>query len=257
MLRTGARDISYIYCNGCPPPSAPMSNLAYNLDTAEKTNSCNNYNKQASEQNWTNFSTEQNQLGQRGNSKNNSSESNCHSQGFQAPECLSPKGCCELPGKIGTVGKELHLLKQLERPSSRASSRARPDDLDIWFRPGMPHSTHSNPGDAVRTNSPEKRHCLLLWDSWNYIIYQRHQIWHSSMLLLVTPLHATPCFTKCLSSIVLESASLHVPTDNILKTVCSVMYWEYLFDAAWCSIKPWADIPKQINLDIWLEAQPA
>ncbi|XP_029929309.1 gap junction alpha-1 protein-like [Myripristis murdjan] len=131
MLRTGARDISYIYCNGCPPPSAPMSNLAYNLDTAEKTNSCNNYNKQASEQNWTNFSTEQNQLGQRGNSKNNSSESNCHNQGFQAPECLSPKGCCELPGKIGTVGKELHLLKQLERPSSRASSRARPDDLDI------------------------------------------------------------------------------------------------------------------------------
>ncbi|KAM4602062.1 gap junction alpha-1 protein-like isoform 1-T2 [Polymixia lowei] len=130
MLRPGAPGVSYIYCNGCPPPSAPMSNLAYNLDTAEKTNSCNNYNKQASEQNWTNFSTEQNQLGQRGNSKNNDgSNSNC--QGFQGSDCHSPQGCYELPGKMGTVGKELHLLKQLERPSSRTSSRARPDDLDI------------------------------------------------------------------------------------------------------------------------------
>ncbi|XP_071384393.1 gap junction alpha-1 protein-like [Centroberyx affinis] len=130
-LRPGVRDVSYIYCNGCPPPSAPMSNLAYNLDAADKTNSCSNYNKQASEQNWTNFSTEQNQLGQTGNSKNNnSSESNCHSQGFQSSECHSPKGCYELPGKMGTVG-ELHLLKQLDRSSSRASSRARPDDLDI------------------------------------------------------------------------------------------------------------------------------
>ncbi|KAM3850761.1 gap junction alpha-1 protein-like [Diretmus argenteus] len=123
-----ARAVSYIYCNGCPPPSAPMSSLAYNLDTAEKTNSCNNYNKQANEQNWTNFSTEQNQLGQRGN--DNAGESD--GRGFQSARRDAPKGCYELPGKMGTVGKELHLLKpELDRSSSRASSRARPDDLDI------------------------------------------------------------------------------------------------------------------------------
>ncbi|XP_067116054.1 gap junction alpha-1 protein [Osmerus mordax] len=110
-LRPSTQDMSYIYCNGCPP-SAPMSNLGYNLDTAEKTNSCNNYHKQASEQNWTNYSTEQNQLGHKG-------QSNCHGQSFDLPDKAS-------------IGKELHLLKQIEaRPSSRASSRARPDDLDI------------------------------------------------------------------------------------------------------------------------------
>lgn len=127
MLKPRPQDVSYIYCNGYPPPSAPMSTLAYNLDTADKANLCMNYNKQASEQNWTNFSTEQNQLGQRGNS----SESRYHGQGFQSSECHSSKGCSELPASMGAGGKELHLLKQMDRPCSRTSSRARPDDLDI------------------------------------------------------------------------------------------------------------------------------
>lgn len=110
-LRPSAQDMSYIYCSGYPP-SAPLSNLGYNLDTAEQTNSCNKYHKQANEQNLTNYSTEQNQLGHKG-------PSNCHTQGFDIPEKM-------------TMGKELHLLKQIEvRPSSQASSRARPDDLDI------------------------------------------------------------------------------------------------------------------------------
>ncbi|KAM6945537.1 gap junction alpha-1 protein-like [Aplochiton taeniatus] len=118
-LRAGPpRDLAYVYCNGCPPghppplPSAPMSNLAYNLAPAERNHSClNNYHKQASEQNWTNFSTEQNQLGQLGGGN---SDANCRPQEFEPS------------------GKELHLLKQMAaRPSSRTSSRARPDDLDI------------------------------------------------------------------------------------------------------------------------------
>ncbi|XP_041704345.1 gap junction alpha-1 protein isoform X1 [Coregonus clupeaformis] len=112
MLSPSTKEMLYVYYNGCQAPT--MSNLGYNLDTAEKTNSCYNYNKQAQEQNWTNYKTEQNQLDQRG-----TNNSNCHTQGF------------DYPGKM-TMGKELHLLKQIEvRPSSRTSSRARPDDLDI------------------------------------------------------------------------------------------------------------------------------
>ncbi|KAL0169139.1 hypothetical protein M9458_033735, partial [Cirrhinus mrigala] len=92
----------YGYYNDC---SAPVPNLGYNLDTGDKSNSSDNYDKQANEQNWTNYSTEQNQLG--------------HTQRFPYPEKV-------------TLGKDLLLLKELEpRPSSRASSRARPDDLDI------------------------------------------------------------------------------------------------------------------------------
>lgn len=92
----------YGYYNDC---SAPLPNLGYNLDMGDKSNSSDNYDKQANEQNWTNYSTEQNQLG--------------HTQRFPYPEKV-------------TLGKDLLLLKELEpRPSSRASSRARPDDLDI------------------------------------------------------------------------------------------------------------------------------
>ncbi|GAA6101928.1 gap junction alpha-1 protein, partial [Tachysurus ichikawai] len=90
--------------------SAPASNLGYNLDTVDKSNSSDNFDKQANEQNWTNYSTEQNQLGQR---------DYCPSQTFVYPQ--------KMP-----LGKDLMLLKQLDpRPQSRSSSRARPDDLDI------------------------------------------------------------------------------------------------------------------------------
>ncbi|KAA0710966.1 Gap junction alpha-1 protein [Triplophysa tibetana] len=95
---------SYGYYN------APVPSLGYNLNTGDKSNSSDNYDKQANEQNWTNYSTEQNQLGKK---------DFCHTQRFPYPE-------------KGTLGKDLLLLKELEpRPSSRASSRARPDDLDI------------------------------------------------------------------------------------------------------------------------------
>ncbi|KAL6477342.1 hypothetical protein MHYP_G00131770 [Metynnis hypsauchen] len=98
---------SYGYYNHC---SAPASNLGYNLDGADKSNSSDNFDKQANEQNWTNYSTEQNQLGQR---------DFCQSQPFAYPEKM-------------TLGKDLMLLKQIDpRPHSRSSSRARPDDLDI------------------------------------------------------------------------------------------------------------------------------
>ncbi|CAL8291252.1 unnamed protein product [Lota lota] len=109
----------YHYCSGCPPPSAPI----YNLDAAAagRTNSCNNYNKQASEQNWTNFSTEQNQLdhNQLG-----------HNPLGHNPLDHNPLGHNPL-GHNQLGHNELHLLKQLDRPNSRASSRARTDDLDI------------------------------------------------------------------------------------------------------------------------------
>ncbi|CAL8400473.1 unnamed protein product [Boreogadus saida] len=142
----------YHYCNGCPPPSAPV----YNLDataTVARGDSANNYNKTASEQNWTNFSTEQNQLGrspprrhgsQRSTGKNNNNNNNhnnkasadasdCNrdSPAFLGPAFVGPAHGQPPPSdKVET--KELHLLRGLEpRPGSRASSRARTDDLDI------------------------------------------------------------------------------------------------------------------------------
>ncbi|XP_041963581.1 gap junction alpha-1 protein [Alosa sapidissima] len=102
---------SYVYYNDC---SAPMSNLEYNLNTTDKNNSCDSYSKQANAQNWTNYSTEQNQLGQKV-----PQYPCCRTQEFHYPEKVTP-------------GKDMALLRQLDpRPSSRASSRARPDDLDI------------------------------------------------------------------------------------------------------------------------------
>lgn len=90
--------------------SAPRSNLGYNLNSADKSNSSDNFDKQANEQNWTNYSTEQNQLGQR---------DYCPARTFG----FSPKIA---------LGKDMMLLEQLDaRPQSRSSSRARPDDLDI------------------------------------------------------------------------------------------------------------------------------
>ncbi|XP_076834372.1 gap junction alpha-1 protein [Brachyhypopomus gauderio] len=95
---------SYRYYSHC---SAPASNLGYNLNAVDKSNSSDNF---VNEQNWTNYSTEQNQLGER---------DYCPSQAFGYLEKMSP------------LGKELP-LKQLDlRPHSRCSSRARPDDLDI------------------------------------------------------------------------------------------------------------------------------
>uniref|UniRef100_O57474-3 Isoform 3 of Gap junction alpha-1 protein n=1 Tax=Danio rerio TaxID=7955 RepID=O57474-3 len=117
----------YAYYNGCSSPTAPLSPMSppgYKLATGERTNSCRNYNKQANEQNWANYSTEQNRLGQNG-----STISNSHAQAFDYPDDTHEH-------KKLTPGHELQPLALIDarpcsRASSRMSSRARPDDLDV------------------------------------------------------------------------------------------------------------------------------
>nr|AAC19098.1 connexin 43 [Devario aequipinnatus] len=118
----------YAYYNGCSSPTAPLSPMSppgYKLATGERTNSCRNYNKQANEQNWANYSTEQNRLGQNG-----STISNSHAQAFDYPDDTHEQY------KKLTPGHELQPLALIDarpcsRASSRMSSRARPDDLDV------------------------------------------------------------------------------------------------------------------------------
>nr|XP_003215611.1 PREDICTED: gap junction alpha-1 protein [Anolis carolinensis] len=119
----------YAYFNGCSSPTAPLSPMSppgTRLVTGDRNNSssCRNYNKQASEQNWANYSAEQNRIGQAG-----STISNSHAQNFEFAE--EP----ENTKKIGS-GHELQPLTVVDqrppsRASSRASSRPRPDDLEI------------------------------------------------------------------------------------------------------------------------------
>lgn len=118
----------YEYYNGCSSPTAPLSPMSppgYKLVTGDRNNSsCRNYNKQASEQNWANYSAEQNRMGQAG-----STISNSHAQPFDfADEHQNTK-------KLAS-GHELQPLTIVDqrppsRASSRASSRPRPDDLEI------------------------------------------------------------------------------------------------------------------------------
>ncbi|XP_044128839.1 gap junction alpha-1 protein [Bufo gargarizans] len=115
----------YAYFNGCSSPTAPMSPPGYKLVTADRNqSSCRNFNKQASEQNWANYSAEQNRMGQAG-----STISNTHAQPFDFPDDHQN-------GKKVAPGHEMQPLSILDhRPSSRASSHAssrpRPDDLEI------------------------------------------------------------------------------------------------------------------------------
>ncbi|XP_017311597.1 gap junction alpha-1 protein [Ictalurus punctatus] len=117
----------YAYYNGCSSPTAPLSPMSlpgYKLATGERTNSCRNYNKQASEQNWANYSTERQRLGHNG-----STISNSHAHVFDYPDNGHEH-------KKAAAGSEMQPLVLTEpRPSSRASShvssRARPDDLDV------------------------------------------------------------------------------------------------------------------------------
>ncbi|KAM4816951.1 gap junction alpha-1 protein [Urocitellus parryii] len=118
----------YAYFNGCSSPTAPLSPMSppgYKLVTGDRNNSsCRNYNKQASEQNWANYSAEQNRMGQAG-----STISNSHAQPFDFPDDNQNS-------KKIAAGHELQPLAIVDqRPSSRASSRAssrpRPDDLEI------------------------------------------------------------------------------------------------------------------------------
>ncbi|OPJ73121.1 gap junction alpha-1 protein [Patagioenas fasciata monilis] len=118
----------YAYYNGCSSPTAPLSPMSppgYKLVTGDRNNSsCRNYNKQASEQNWANYSAEQNRMGQAG-----STISNSHAQPFDfSDEHQNTKKM--------TSGHELQPLTIVDqrppsRASSRASSRPRPDDLEI------------------------------------------------------------------------------------------------------------------------------
>uniref|UniRef100_A0A8C5Q600 Gap junction protein n=1 Tax=Leptobrachium leishanense TaxID=445787 RepID=A0A8C5Q600_9ANUR len=115
----------YTYFNGCSSPTAPMSPPGYKLVTSDRNpSSCRNYNKQASEQNWANYSAEQTRMGQAG-----STISNTHAQPFDFPE--EHHNNKKLP-----PGQEMQPLAVLDhrppsRASSHASSRPRPDDLEI------------------------------------------------------------------------------------------------------------------------------
>ncbi|XP_062406756.1 gap junction alpha-1 protein [Sardina pilchardus] len=130
-LSTTPKDLStskYAYYNGCSSPTAPLSPMSppgYKLATGERTNSCRNFNKQANEQNWANYSTEQNRLGQNG-----STISNSHAQAFDFPDDTQEHK------KLTPPGHELQPLALMDprpcsRASSRMSSRPRPDDLDV------------------------------------------------------------------------------------------------------------------------------
>ncbi|XP_055042233.1 gap junction alpha-1 protein [Misgurnus anguillicaudatus] len=117
----------YAYYNGCPSPTAPLSPVSppgYKLATTDRTNSCRNYNKQANEQNWANYSTEQNRLGQNG-----STISNSHAQGFDYPDNTHEHK--KLPPGLELQPLALLDARPCSRASSRMSSRARPDDLDV------------------------------------------------------------------------------------------------------------------------------
>ncbi|XP_053317260.1 gap junction alpha-1 protein [Spea bombifrons] len=115
----------YAYFNSCSSPTAPMSPPGYKLVTGERNpSSCRNYNKQASEQNWANYSAEQNRMGQAG-----STISNTHAQQFDFPDEQQNT-------KKVAPGHEMQPLTILDhrppsRASSHASSRPRPDDLEI------------------------------------------------------------------------------------------------------------------------------
>lgn len=122
----------YAYYNGCSSPTAPLSPMSppgYKMATGERgTGSCRNYNKHASEQNWANYSTEQKRLGQNGGG---STISNSHAQAFDFPDDTQ-----EHKKMSSLAAHELQPLALMDarpcsRASSRLSSRARPDDLDV------------------------------------------------------------------------------------------------------------------------------
>ncbi|XP_032877083.1 gap junction alpha-1 protein-like [Amblyraja radiata] len=117
--------LKYAYFNGCSAPTAPMSPPGYKLATGDRNmSSCRSYNKQANEQNWANYSTEQNRIGQTG-----STISNCHAQAFdfrgEQPTMQKLSSVTELE-PIGLTEQ-----RPPSRASSRGSSRPRPDDLEV------------------------------------------------------------------------------------------------------------------------------
>lgn len=117
----------YAYYNGCSSPTAPLSPMSppgYKLATGERTNSCRNYNKQASEQNWANYSTERQRLGHNG-----STISNSHAHAFDYPDDGQEHKRAPLGGELQPLA--LTEVRPISRASSHVSSRARPDDLDV------------------------------------------------------------------------------------------------------------------------------
>ncbi|XP_043930429.1 gap junction alpha-1 protein-like [Protopterus annectens] len=118
----------YVYCNRCASPSAPMPPLSppvYKLMTGEGDNtSCHNYNNKANEQNWANYSTEQNRL-----EHACSTISNAHAQSFDF------RGGNQDTKRLADVHEMQTLPLSDHRPSSRASSRTsnrpRPNDLEV------------------------------------------------------------------------------------------------------------------------------
>lgn len=138
-LSTTPKELSttkYAYYNGCSSPTAPLSPMSppgYKLATGERTNSCRNFNRQANEQNWANYSTEQNRMG---GHANGSTISNSHAQAFDFPDDTHERKTLSPVAAAAVAAHELQPLALLDprpcsRASSRMSSRARPDDLDV------------------------------------------------------------------------------------------------------------------------------
>ncbi|KAG7239160.1 hypothetical protein INR49_029911 [Caranx melampygus] len=156
-----------------------MSPPGYKMATGERgTGSCRNYNKQANEQNWANYSTEQNRLGHNGGG---STISNSHAQAFDFPDDTHEHK--KLSSSAGHEMQPLALMdaRPCSRASSRMSSRARPDDLDcIWdvgmhsvpsFRALAQHLIRWNQADfkrsqSVRTEAMEHIGTALQFYSW-------------------------------------------------------------------------------------------
>ncbi|KPP79846.1 connexin 43-like [Scleropages formosus] len=127
-LEPAPKDLSsskYASYNGCFTIAAPMAPPGYKLATAVGSSSRRNSNKQANEQNWANYSAEQNQLG-----RNGSTISNSHAQAFDYPE-----GHRHDDAKLNAPSglRQLGLMdpRPASQASSQVSSRARPDDLDV------------------------------------------------------------------------------------------------------------------------------
>lgn len=113
-----------------------MSPPGYKLATGDRgTGSCRNFNKQAHEQNWANYSAEQNRLGQLGTGSKGggggSTISNSHAQAFDFPDDTHEHK--KLSSHAGHEMQPLPLMdaRPCSRASSRMSSRARPYDLDV------------------------------------------------------------------------------------------------------------------------------
>ncbi|XP_043930396.1 gap junction alpha-1 protein-like [Protopterus annectens] len=121
--------LKYAYYNQTSSPLSPVSPMSppgYKLVTGERNSSSSlrNHNKQASEQNWANYNTEQTRA-----EMADITIPNSHAQTFEFPDGQQDR----VKPTSAYEGHPLTYIGQrpLSRASSRASSRPRPDDLEV------------------------------------------------------------------------------------------------------------------------------